>query len=68
MGVSKDANGMPEFKGPQEKFDARIDNAIGLMKLPSYSNKTYDELKEDVAYIHGLINTIDDNNILANRL
>lgn len=68
MGVAKDDAGKPVFKGPQEKFNARIDNAVGLMKLPSYANKTYDELKDDIAYIHGLINTIEDNNILANRL
>ena len=68
MGVSEDKNGKPVFKGPQEKFDARIDNAVGLMKLPPFQNKTYDELKKDVAHIHGLINTIDNNAVLAKKL
>lgn len=68
MGVEKDSNGKPKFAGPKSKFDERIDNAIGLMHLPHFANSTYDQLEKAIAYLHGLVNTVEDNTTLANKV
>lgn len=68
MGVDKDSSGMPIFKGPQDKFNARIDNAIGLMHLPLFANANYDLLEETIADLHGLATTVDDNANLASEI
>lgn len=68
MGVERDSNNKPVFKGPQEKFDERVDNAIGLMHLPLFANYTYDQLEDTIAYLHGLATTINDNTDLAKQL
>lgn len=68
MGVSKDNNGMPQFKGPQSKFAARIDNAIGLMKLPKFSNYNYDQLETIIGQLHNIVNTETNNSNLANQV
>lgn len=68
MGVKKDENGMPKFDGSEEKFNARIDNAIGLMHLPKFQNYKYDDLETVLAYLHGLATTIEDNSTLAKRV
>lgn len=68
MGVSKDNNGMPKFNGPQNKFNARIDNAIGLMHLPKFNGYTYDQLEQIIGYFHNLVNSETDNSNIASRM
>lgn len=56
-------NGKPKFDGPQEKFNARIDNGVGLMKLfPTWDYKSIiDTLaKLNNAFKDGDITTIRD--------
>ena len=56
-------NGNPKFDGPQEKFDARIDNGVGLMKLfPTWDYKSIIETlaKLNNAFKDGDITTIRD--------
>lgn len=65
MGVDKDSTGKPVFKGSKAKFNARIDNAVGLMHLPLFQNYTYDQLEETISYLHGLATTVDNNAQLA---
>ena len=68
MGVDKDSNGKPKFAGPKDKFDERIDNAIGLMHLPHFANSSYDDLEKVLANLHGLVSTVDDNATLASNV
>jgi hypothetical protein len=66
MGVVKnEEDGMPKFEGESHHFDARIDNAIGLMHLNKFKTYTYDDLESEIAYLHGLVNTIETNADLA---
>lgn len=66
MGVSKNSDGTINFKGPQEKWDQRIDNAIGLSKLLGITN--YDQLETLLGQIKNLINNEPDNSELAKAL
>ena len=66
MGVVKnEEDGMPKFEGEPHHLDARIDNAIGLMHLRKFDGYTYDDLESEIAYLHGLVNTIEKNDDLA---
>jgi hypothetical protein len=67
MGVVKnEKDGMPKFEGEPHHLNARIDNAIGLMHLRKFDGYTYDDLESEIAYLHGLVNTIETNDDLAN--
>ena len=68
MGIDKDSNGKPKFAGPKDKFDERIDNAVGLMHLPHFANSSYDDLEKVLANLHGLVSTVDDNTTLASNV
>lgn len=68
MGIVRDDSGKPVFEGLSHQFDARIDNAVGLMHLDKFRTYNYDDLETAVAYLHGLANTIEDNTELANKL
>jgi hypothetical protein len=65
MGVVRDSSNKPVFEGLSHHFDARIDNAIGLMHLNKFKTYTYDDLESEIAYLHGLVNTIETNDDLA---
>lgn len=65
MGVVRDSSNKPVFEGLSHHFDARIDNAIGLMHLNKFKTYTYDDLESEIAYLHGLVNTIEKNDDLA---
>lgn len=66
MGVSRNDDGSLNFKGPQEKWNERIDNAIGLSKLLGITN--YDQLETVLGQIKNLINNETDNSKLASIL
>lgn len=56
-GIDND-NGSPKFNGPQSKFDARIDNGVGLMKLfPAWD---YQTLIETLAQLRNVFNDGND--------
>ena len=65
MGVVRDSSNKPVFEGLSHHFDARIDNAVGLMHLSKFKTYTYDDLESEIAYLHGLVNTIEKNDDLA---
>ena len=65
MGVVRDSSNKPVFEGLSHHFDARIDNAVGLMHLGKFKTYTYDDLESEIAYLHGLVNTIEKNDDLA---